>query len=221
MKRAIGTALGAALVVVSPLLFTSDKSSLVGQAAYLGFDRNEYPGDTSLKLLRGKFSFAGFWLNTPPGASGNSWAGKRPVVQRLGFGFLVVFNGRTFGRVKTAGDAVKLGASDGATAVSSARHEGFPPSDDYLSRSRGRRAVAPRAAGLSLCLGRRSAIRRVQTRCVLFGNRFQGRLRRHRHHRRGYSTKRKWKTVGILGDKRFVSAFAGLCFTGQATEPIC
>jgi hypothetical protein len=127
MKRAIGTALGAALVVVSPLLFTSDKSSLVGQAAYLGFDRNEYPGDTSLKLLRGKFSFAGFWLNTPPGASGNSWAGKRPVVQRLGFGFLVVFNGRTFGRVKTAGDAVKLGASDGATAVSSARHEGFPP----------------------------------------------------------------------------------------------
>jgi hypothetical protein len=92
----------------------------------LGFDRNEYPGDSALKLLRGRFSFVGFWLNNPPGGSGNSWAGKRRVVQDLGFGFLVVFNGRTFAQIKAAGDAAKVGASDGAMAISSARREGFP-----------------------------------------------------------------------------------------------
>lgn len=126
MKCVIGTALAAGLFVVSPLLFTSDNSASHAHVAYLGFDRNDYPGDSALKLLRLRFSFAGFWLNNPPGANSNSWAGKRPVVQDLGFGFLVVFNGRTFAQIKTADDAGKLGASDGAKAVSSARHEGFP-----------------------------------------------------------------------------------------------
>jgi hypothetical protein len=92
----------------------------------LGFDRNEYPGDSALKLLRGRFSFAGFWLNNPPGGTSNSWAGKRRVVQDLGFGFLVVFNGRTFAQIKAAGDAAKVGASDGTMAISSARREAFP-----------------------------------------------------------------------------------------------
>jgi len=77
-----------------------------------------------LKLLCGKSSFVGFWLNNPPGASSNLWTGKRRVVQELGF--LVVFNGRTFAQIRAAGDATTLGVSDGATAVSSARHEGFP-----------------------------------------------------------------------------------------------
>ena len=122
----IWAALASVLFAVSPLLFTSDNSASPAHVAYLGFDRNDYPGDSALKLLRGRFSFAGFWLNNPPGASSNSWAGKRRVVQNLGFGFLVVFNGRTFAQIERAGDAGKLGASDGATAVSSARQEGFP-----------------------------------------------------------------------------------------------
>jgi hypothetical protein len=127
VKYVIRTALAAGLFVVSPLLLTSDNSASRAQVAYLGFDRNDYPGDNTLKSIRGTFSFAGFWLNNPPGASSNSWAGKRRVVQDLGFGFLVVFNGRTFAQIKIAGDAGKLGASDGSLAVSSARHEGFPP----------------------------------------------------------------------------------------------
>jgi hypothetical protein len=106
--------------------FIAGNSGSTTHVAYLGFDRNDYPGDSSLKLLRGKFSFAGFWLNNPPGANSNSWTGKRRVVQELGFGFLVVFNGRTFAQIKEAADATKLGASDGVMAVSSARHEGFP-----------------------------------------------------------------------------------------------
>jgi glycoside hydrolase-like protein len=130
VKRVIGTALAVGLAVVPPLLFTSDNSaSLVSSrphVSYLGFDRNDYPGDSALKLLRGRFSFVGFWLNNPPGASSNSWAGKRRVVQDLGFGFLVVFNGRTVAQIKAAGDAAKVGASDAAMAISSARREGFP-----------------------------------------------------------------------------------------------
>jgi hypothetical protein len=107
--------------VLSPLLFTSDNSASRAHATCLGFDRNDYPGDSALKLLRGRFSFAGFWLNNPPGASSDPWAGKRGVVQDLGFGFLVVFNGRTFAQIKAAGDAGKVGASDGVMAISSAR----------------------------------------------------------------------------------------------------
>jgi hypothetical protein len=125
VKRIIEAALAAGLLALSTS-FPSDNSGSAAHVAYLGFDRNDYPGDSSLKLLRGKFSFAGFWLNNPPGASRNSWTGKRRVVQKLGFGFLVIFNGRTFAQIRAAADATKLGASDGAMAVSSARHEGFP-----------------------------------------------------------------------------------------------
>ena len=126
MKRIIQAAVAAGFLTLSGSLFTSGHSGLPAHAAYLGFDRNDYPGDESLKLLRSKFAFAGFWLNNPPGTSNNSWAGKRRAVQSLGFGFLVVFNGRTLAQIKAAGDATKVGASDGALAVSSARREGFP-----------------------------------------------------------------------------------------------
>ncbi len=125
MKRIIEVGLATGLLALSTS-FIAGNSGSTTHVAYLGFDRNDYPGDSSLQLLRGKFSFAGFWLNNPPGANTNSWTGKRRVVQELGFGFLVVFNGRTFAQIKEAADATKLGASDGAMAVSSARHEGFP-----------------------------------------------------------------------------------------------
>lgn len=93
---------------------------------YLGFDRNDYPGEDNLKALRQTFAFSGYWLNNPPGGNSNSWPGKRSVLQDTGFGFLVVFNGRTYAQIKAAGDPIKLGAADAATAVSSARGEGFP-----------------------------------------------------------------------------------------------
>jgi Domain of unknown function (DUF1906) len=127
VKQIIETALAAGLLALSTVLFTSDNSGLAPHVTYLGFDRNDYPGDSSLKLLRRKFSFTGFWLNNPPGASSNSWTGKRRVVQELGFGFLTIFNGRTLAQIRAAADATKLGASDGTIAVSSARNEGFPP----------------------------------------------------------------------------------------------
>src|SRR5271166_4156277 len=95
-------------------------------AGYLGFDRNDYPGDSNVKILRQTFSYSGYWLNNPPGAKTNSWTGKRKTLQAAGFGFLVLFNGRTYAEIKKAGNAAKLGSSDAAAAVAAARAEGFP-----------------------------------------------------------------------------------------------
>jgi hypothetical protein len=104
--------------------------SLAQQAAsapnYLGFDRNDYPGDDNLKQLRQTFTYAGFWLNPPPGEKVNNWAGKRATLQSAGFGFLVLFNGRLFAQLRTAANAARLGKTDAQEAVASARREGFP-----------------------------------------------------------------------------------------------
>jgi hypothetical protein len=94
--------------------------------AYLGFDANDYPGDPALPTLRKTFSFAGYWLNVPPGAKTNSWTGKREVIFKNGFGFLVLFNGRTESQLKPPRVAAELGTSDAELAVKSAQREGFP-----------------------------------------------------------------------------------------------
>jgi len=97
-----------------------------GQPTYLGFDRNEYPGDANLKLLHQTFAYTGYWLNNPPGSSSNSWAGHRAAVESAGFGFLVLFNGRLYAQLKTVANATRLGQSDARAAASSAQREGFP-----------------------------------------------------------------------------------------------
>ena len=94
--------------------------------AYLGFDRNEYPGDENLPALRQTFSYAGFWLNNPPGERRNTWVGKRQKLASAGFGFLVLFNGRLYADLKYVSRAKALGKSDAKAAVAAARKEGFP-----------------------------------------------------------------------------------------------
>jgi hypothetical protein len=95
-------------------------------SAYMGFDRNDYPGDENLKALRRTFSYAGFWLNHPPGEKTNTWTGKRQAVQSAGFGFLILFNGRLYAELKTVSNAARLGKFDAQAAIASARREGFP-----------------------------------------------------------------------------------------------
>jgi hypothetical protein len=92
--------------------------------SYLGFDRNQYPGDENLQVLRRSFSYSGYWLNNPPGEKANTWTGKRATLQSSGFGFLVLFNGRLDKQLKY--HAGELGKSDGQIAVASAQREGFP-----------------------------------------------------------------------------------------------
>src|ERR1700753_410479 len=101
-------------------------SASSGSTAFLGFDRNEYPGDANLKLLKQTFSYAGYWLNAPPGESTNTWVGHRVAVESAGFGFLVLFNGRLYAQLKSISNAQHFGQLDAAAAVTSAKREGFP-----------------------------------------------------------------------------------------------
>jgi Rv2525c-like, glycoside hydrolase-like domain len=93
--------------------------------AYLGMDRNDYPGDATMRALRQTFAFTGYWLNDPPGANTNSWRGKRKPLQAMGYGFLLLFNGRDDEQLKVSGDAATLGTNDAAAALNAARAEGF------------------------------------------------------------------------------------------------
>ena len=113
-----------------PLIIAALSLGIVGSIAsaqsYLGFDRNDYPGDENLKALRQTFSYSGFWLNNPPGESRNTWTGKRRAIDAAGFGFLVLFNGRLYGDLKSVARAKALGKSDARVAIAAARKEGFP-----------------------------------------------------------------------------------------------
>lgn len=99
-------------------------SSVFCQQYFLGFDRNDYPGDQNLKTLYQTFSYAGYWLNNPPGEKTNSWTGKRQTLQSAGFGFLVLFNGKLDKQLRHS--PATLGQTDGKSAAASALREGFP-----------------------------------------------------------------------------------------------
>jgi len=109
----------AAAVLLSLFLCPANAQS------YLGFDRNDYPGDANLEALRQTFAFAGYWLNNPPGERTNTWAGKRNAIQSAGFGFLVLFNGRLDAELKHVAHARIVAKSDAREAVIAARHQGF------------------------------------------------------------------------------------------------
>ena len=115
---------------------------------YLGFDKNEYPGDASLATLRTTFRFTGFWLNNPPQELHNSWTGKRAILKQQGFGFLLLFNGRIDAQLNGQ-NAAALGAADGQAAVAAAAKEGFPQNSRiFLDQEEGGRLLAEQAAYL-------------------------------------------------------------------------
>jgi hypothetical protein len=121
------------------------------QRSYLGFDRNDYPGDLALSALRKSFHYTSYWLNNPPGEQRNSWTGKRRLLKQYGFGFLVLFNGRTYAELKEAESkgesAAGLGTADGKAAVAAAAREGFPAKVViFLDQEEGGRLLPEQAA---------------------------------------------------------------------------
>jgi hypothetical protein len=114
---------------------------------YLGMDRNDYPGDTNMAALRKTFVFTGYWLNIPPGATSNTWQGKRKVIQEIGYGFLLLFNGREYRELKATKNAVRVGSSDATAAVRSAAREGFPKGSIlFLDQEQGGRMLPEQRA---------------------------------------------------------------------------
>jgi hypothetical protein len=134
-QSAVLLALIVAVALVSLRAFQPANKS----ATYLGFDRNDYPGDLYLPALHRTFAFTGYWLNNPPGANANSWHGKRAILQRNGFGFLLLFNGRAYAELKGAANP---GAADGSAAARAAHDEGFRPgSIIFLDQEEGGRML--------------------------------------------------------------------------------
>lgn len=122
-------------------------ASAVAQQHYLGIDRNDYPGDANMKALRQTFTFTGYWLNSPPGASRNTWQGRRKELQAMGYGFLLLFNGREYAQLKASGNAARVGANDAATAAQAAQREGFPKGSIlFLDQEQGGRMLPEQRA---------------------------------------------------------------------------
>ena len=118
------------------------------QRSYVGFDRNDYPGDAQLPALRKSFQFASYWLSNPPGEKQNSWTGKRALLKEKGFGFLLLFNGRADTELKDK-DAAALGTLDGKAAVAAVLREGFPKNVIiFLDQEEGGRLLPEQAAYL-------------------------------------------------------------------------
>ena len=94
---------------------------------FIGFDRNDYPGDDAMAGLKKQFAYTGYWLTPPPGETANGWVGKRAVLRGLGYGFLVLADGRLDKEIKASKlSPAELGKQDAARAVAAARSEGFP-----------------------------------------------------------------------------------------------
>jgi len=115
-------------------------------------------------VLRRYFSFVGYWLNVPPGARTNGWAGRRATLVHAGFGFLVLWNGRTDAELRKApaggaptvqlggriaAAARRMGERDGGAAVAAARTEHFPAGTlIFLDQEEGGRMLPEQAAYL-------------------------------------------------------------------------
>ena len=60
----------------------------------IGFDLNDYPGDEAMARMKKRFAYTGYWLTAPPGENTHTWVGKRALLREMGYGFLVLANGR-------------------------------------------------------------------------------------------------------------------------------
>ena len=122
-------------------------------APFVGFDRNDYPGDDTMSSMHSVFSFTGYWLTNPPGESANTWTGKRELLGSQGWGFLVLANGRLDAEIlkakKQATTPAALGKSDAANAIAAAKREGFPAQTIvFLDQEEGGRLLEEQAAYL-------------------------------------------------------------------------
>ena len=129
------------LLCVTPVVVAQQSRS------FIGFDRNDYPGDAALPALRKHFDFLGYWLTNPPGERHNSWVGKRAILAAQGFGFLVLANGRTDAQIKAAKlSASALGKQDAAATVVAATREHFPANTIlFLDQEEGGRLLPEQA----------------------------------------------------------------------------
>lgn len=144
---------GMVFATVMAISLASPAQTNAAPRTYTGFDANEYPGDALLPALHKQFAFTGYWLNNPPGAKHNPWAGKRAILVKNGFGFVVLFNGRLDEEIlaarKKGQSPAALGRADAAAAVAAAHRDGFPPHTIiFLDQEQGGRMLEEQAGYL-------------------------------------------------------------------------
>jgi len=132
---------------------TANTATPAASGSFVGFDRNDYPGDETMASMRKVFSFTGYWLTNPPGEDMNTWVGKRALLRSQGWGFLVLANGRLDAEIlkakKSGTSPAALGKSDAAVAVAAAKREGFPAQTIlFLDQEEGGRLLEEQAAYL-------------------------------------------------------------------------
>lgn len=153
MRHILFTILTALTILTAKPVLAQSPLATPSVTQHPGFDRNLYPGDDALPLLRKHFAFTGYWLNNPPGETANTWRGKRDVLLRNNFGFLVLFNGRLDAEIlkaKRLGTTpVVLGRKDAAAAISAAQREHFPSGTVlFLDQEEGGRLLAEQSSYL-------------------------------------------------------------------------
>jgi Domain of unknown function (DUF1906) len=112
--------------------------------ALLGFDRNIFPGNDALPVLRKTFAFSSYWLSSPPGEKTNTWLGQRELLRSQGFGFLLLYRGPESRELKSDAAAAEKGTADARDAASTAKREGFPlQAIIFLDIEEGGRLPAP------------------------------------------------------------------------------
>ncbi len=136
-----------------PPVSHAKSSGKTASGEWLGFDRNDYPGDADMAAMHSSFAFTGYWLTNPPGATANTWTGKRALLRAQGWGFLLLANGRLDAEIlkaKKAGTVpAELGRRDAALVVSNAQREGFPSHAIlFLDQEEGGRLLPEQAAYL-------------------------------------------------------------------------
>jgi hypothetical protein len=109
------------------------------RAGHPGFDARVYPGDAALRAWRdhSPYEWVGYYL-VAPCQKGQTWSGKRAILEQIGWGTAVVFIGEQdwpVGARDTAANAATQctsanltadkGSADGMRADSAARAEGF------------------------------------------------------------------------------------------------
>jgi hypothetical protein len=103
-----------------------DSRGIEAPAAYLGFDRNIFPGKDALPNLRKTFAFSGYWLSPPPSEKANTWLGQRELLLSQGFGFLLLYRGPETRDLNNEAAAVEKGTHDAGDAAFAAKKERFP-----------------------------------------------------------------------------------------------
>jgi len=142
--RLLRPVLSLCVLAMVPSLSPQHVASTPTPTTYLGFDRNDYPGEDALPSLRKVFSFTSYWLGPPPGEKRSSWLGKRALLQSQGFGFVALFNGRESRTLHNSAAARQKGTQDAQTAAELAQREGFAKGTIiFLDIEEGGRLPAP------------------------------------------------------------------------------